>query len=732
MSLRSLIQCAPLVVAAVLLAPTVAAGEDDASTESATADDPSIEVLEVQAHPLSGEGLSQAALALYGEDLAREVAGNIGETVARQPGVHSAAFGDAVGRPVIHGMSGARVRIMEDRIDTMDASVTSADHATTVEPFIADRVEVLKGSSTLLYGPGAIGGVVDVHTGRVPHESRDSITGKIEVRGADNGGRRNATFRLDGGGETVAWHLDGFTRSADEYDIPGYAESARFRALEEHEEEEHEHEEGEGEEHHDEDEHEHEHEEEAFGTLPGSQADGSGGAFGVSIVGDWGFAGVAVSTLRYDYGLPGGHHHHEEEEHDHDHEEEGEHHDEEEAHEEDHDDELHADEEGNVTLELEQTRVDLEAGIADPFESVTSLNVRVGINDYEHVEIEPNGEVGTVFDNSAYEARVELVNQDNSGFDGALGIQFGNRDFAAVGEEAFVPPVDTGSFGAFWVGERPFEGFDIETGVRLDRVSHEPSVGESLDFTTFSASIGFVIPTGDGLIGLHGDYSSRAPIAEELYSDGPHLATQSVEVGDPGLDAETALNAAATFSWGSGRFDWTATAYATSFRDHIYQFATDEVDHGLVVVHYGQADAVYRGLDFSANARLMDFDGGSLSGRFLFDTVAAELDVTGNDQLPRLPASRLGLGVEIDQGRLTASLDFMRVFEQDEPGPQELATDAYDDVRVFVALDLGTNARLFFQGRNLTDEEQRQHTSFIKEFAPLPGRTLEAGLRLAF
>ena len=736
MSLRSLIQHVPLALF-VLLAPTLAASEDDASTtEPAAADDPSIEILEVQAHPLSGEGLAQAAVALDGEDLEREVAGNIGETVARQPGVHSGAFGEAVGRPVIHGMGGARVRIMEDRIDTMDASVTSADHATAVDPSIANRVEVLKGPSTLLYGSGAIGGVVDVHTGRIPHESRERITGKVEVRGTDNGGHRSATFRLDGGGESVAWHLDGFTRSADEYDIPGFAESARFRAAEEHEEEHDDHE-GEGhdedeEEHHD-DEEEHHDEEEAYGTLPGSQLDGRGGAFGISVVGDWGFAGVAVSSLRYDYGLPGGHHHHEEE-HDHDHEEEGEHHDDEdEVHEEEeHEEELHADEEGNVTLELEQTRVDLEAGIADPFENVTSLNVRVGINDYEHVEIEPNGEIGTVFENSAYEGRVELVHQDNAGFDGVFGIQFGNREFAAVGEEAFVPPVDTGSLGAFWVGERSFEGLDVETGVRLDRVSHDPSSGDSLDFTTFSASIGFVIPTGEGLIGLHGDYSSRAPIAEELYSDGPHLATQSFEVGDPGLDAETALNAAATFSWGSGRFDWTATAYATSFRDHIYQFATGEVDHGLAVVRYGQADAVYRGLDVSANARLADFDGGSLSARFLFDTVAAELDLTGNDQLPRLPASRMGLGLELDHGRLTASLDFMRVFEQDEPGPQELATDAYDDVRAYVGLDLGPNSRLFFQGRNLTDEEQRQHTSFIKEFAPLPGRTLAAGFRLAF
>ena len=728
----SLIQFAPFVFFAVLSAPAVAASEDDASSDSAGADERSMEVLVVRAHPLSGEGLSQAAVALDGEDLEREVAGNIGETMARQPGVHSSAYGEAVGRPVIHGMSGARVRIMEDRLDTMDASVTSADHATTVDPFIANRVEVLKGPSTLLYGPGAIGGVVDVQTGRIPHESRERVTGKVELRGADNGGRRNATFRLDGGGESVAWHLDGFSRSADEYDMPGLVESARFRAAEEHEEED---DDGEGEGHHDEEEAEeedHDEEEEVYGTLPGSQFDGRGGAFGVSVVGDWGFAGIAVSTLRYDYGLPGGHGHHgEEEEHD---EEEGADHDEEEEaeEEEDHEEEGHGDEEGNVTLELEQTRVDFEAGFAEPFANLSSLNIRIGMNDYEHVEIEPNGEVGTVFANDAYEARIELTDQDRVGLDGALGVQFGSREFSAVGEEAFVPPVDTGSFGVFWLGERSFEGFDLETGVRLDRVSHDPTGLASTDFTTFSAALGFVIPRGNALLGLHADYASRAPIAEELYSDGPHLATQSFEIGDPDLDAETALNAAATVNWANGRVEWTATAYATGFRDHIYQFVTGDVEDGLLVAHYSQTNATYRGLDLSASLRLATFDGGDLSGRLLFDTVAAELDIAGDDRLPRLPSSRVGVGLDFDRGRLSASVDFLRVFEQDEPAAVELPTDAYDDVRASLAFDLGPNARLFFRGRNLTDEEQRQHTSYIKEFAPLPGRTLEAGFRLAF
>ena len=216
---------------------SVIAGERaEPETTTATHEHKSpIEVVEVHAHPLSGEGLSQAAVVLEGDSLERQLGASIGDTVGRQPGVHAATFGEAVGRPVIHGMSGARVRVMEDRIDTMDASTASADHATTVEPFIANRIEVLKGPSTLLYGAGAIGGVVDVHTGRIPHDRAESLAGKVQLRAADNGRRTNAAVRLDGGGDSIVWHVDAFARDGEEYDVPGFVESARFRAAELHE-----------------------------------------------------------------------------------------------------------------------------------------------------------------------------------------------------------------------------------------------------------------------------------------------------------------------------------------------------------------------------------------------------------------------------------------------------------------------------------------------------------------
>ena len=192
-----------------------------------------IEEIFVRAHPLSAKGLAQPISVLTGDVLRRVVSPSLAETLRDIPGVHSSNFGQAVGRPVIRGLGGPRVKVMEDRIDSLDVSVSSPDHMTMIEPFTAESIEVLKGPSTLLYGSGAIGGVVDVHTGRILHEVPDSPMGSLELRDTDNANQRTAAGRIDGGVGNFGFHADGFYRSADEYEIPGYAESAAFRAQEE-------------------------------------------------------------------------------------------------------------------------------------------------------------------------------------------------------------------------------------------------------------------------------------------------------------------------------------------------------------------------------------------------------------------------------------------------------------------------------------------------------------------
>ena len=723
------------------------------------------EEIVVTAHPLADTGLVQPAQVLTEEALDRARDANIGATVERLPGVRSASFGEAAGRPVIHGLAGARVRILEDRTDTMDVSVTSADHMVTVEPSLAERVEVLKGPSTLLYGSGAIGGVVNVDTGRIADiVPEDNFEGRLELRGGDNGDARVGAMRLDGAVGRLVWHVDGFRRDAGDYSIPGYAESARMRAAE-HEEAHHDedeevhHDEDEDEEdHHDEDDHDADHEDEALdhGHLSGSDYDVSGGAFGLSFVGDRAYAGISFSRIDGDYGLPGHAHAHE-------HEEAGHHDDHDEAHADDHDDdhdedhddgdEDHGDEdeddhdehgeEGNAWLDMEQRRVDVELGLLDPFANFERLTARVGYNDYEHAEIEPNGEIGTMFTNKAYDARIELRQAASGAWRNIYGAHFTGREFSALGEEAFAPPVDTTSAALFWAGERSFgdtQDMQLESGLRIERVSHEPAAaresGPERRFTAYAASLGVIAPAGDAWrLSLVGDWSVRAPISEELYSNGAHLSTASFELGDSSLDTEQALSLSAKAEYRGESLTASATAYHRRFGDFIYQEATGEEEDGLPVLGFVQEDATFTGLDLEATYHLWQQGDWHGDLTFMFDVVSAKVDVDGNDNLPRIPPSRAGFGLEVDNGRFFVGLDYLRSSEQDDVAPLELATDAYEDLRVDLSYRLSAGAAditLFLQGKNLTDDEQRDHTSFIKDLAPRPGRTVEAGIRVKF
>ncbi len=670
-----------------------------------TSADDTIEEVVVVAHPLSGKGLAQASDVLSGAELERKLNTNIGSTLARQPGISSASYGKAVGRPVIHGLGGPRIRIMEDRIDTLDVSVTSTDHAVAVEPFIANRVEVLKGPSALLYGSGAIGGVVDVDTGRIPDQvPEESISGGVETRFDSNTDGNATSAKLNGGAGNFAWHLDATFKDGDDYEIPGFVESAALRELEEMEEAE---EGGDGEE-----------EEEERDILAGSGFDFENYAVGASYVAEWGFIGASVSRLEANYGLPGGH------------EEEGEE-EEEEA--------IPGFEPTETpTLDLEQTRTDIELGINNPFANFKSFNLRVGINNYEHQEIEPNGEVATNFENDAWEARTELVFETEN-YNGAFGVQHTNRDFSAIGEEAFVPPVDSIDTGVFLVAERSFDGFDLEGGVRAGWVEHDPSVDElgTETFGVYAVSIGAVIPVNASLrFGINADYSSRAPVAEELYSNGPHLATSAFEIGDPDLDNEQAFNLSAVLNYDDERFSASLNVYYNNFNDFIFEQANGEIEDDLPVFEFLQNDARFIGVDLEANYKFATWDQGEARVRALFDVVDAELSGSGNDNLPRIPPLRYGAGVEARYQWVTASVDYVRSTRQSDVTDVELPTEAFNDLRAYVGADIpiggGAKITAFVVGRNLTDDEQRAHASFIKDFAPAPGRTIEAGVRFVF
>lgn len=655
--------------------------------------DEQLEEVVVNAHLLSGNGLAQASDVLAGDELTEQLQSSLGETVANTAGVRSASFGGAVGRPVIHGLGGGRVKTTEDRIDSLDVSVTSTDHAVTIEPLIANQISILKGPSTLLYGSGAIGGVVDVETGRIPTAlPEEALNGRVELRVADNADARTGALRLDGkAGESVAWHVDAFSKEADDYDFAGGLESAALLRQEGEEDEEQE-----------------------PGELEGSRYKTNGGAIGASWVGESGYVGLSISSLDSDYGLVGGHGH-----------EEGEEEGEEEE-----------EEEGVGRIDLRQTRVDLDAQLNEPFVGFEKINFRLGVNDYQHDEIEGNGEIGTSFDNQAWEGRIEFTHNPIAGFEGAFGIQLGEREFSALGEEAFVPPVDTESTGLFWVAQTELDSLSLELGARVESTDRTPSLSTlpNLSFSTGSASLGLIAPVSESLtLSALADYTQRAPAVEELYSNGPHLATQTFEVGDPLLDKESALGLTFTLNYQSDVFDARITAYKTDFDDYIFQAGTGEIEDDLPVLEYRQSGASFVGADFEFGFHLAELMGGDFDMTAMFDFVSADID--GGANLPRIPADRQGLSFSWDNEQWRVKLDLSHVSAQDEVAAFELPTDSYSDVslRLTRRVEIADNKlSLFLYGRNLGDTEQREHVSFVKDFAPAPGRRIEAGVRFQF
>ena len=713
-----------------------------ATAHAQSSSDSDIEEVVVKAHPLHEQGLAQSLTVLSGDELSDSIESNLGDTLANKPGIRSASFGAAAGRPIIHGLGGPRVKTTEDTIDSLDVSVTSTDHAVTVEPFIAEQISVLKGASTLLYGSGAIGGVVDTETGRIPTELNEEVfTGRGEIRLTDNGDGTAGAIRLDGNlGSNFAWHFDAFSKEADDYEIPGFAESAGFRALEEEEEhghdDDHDEDHDEHEEEHEE-EHGHEEEEEVFGVLEGSRFDIQGYAGGLSWVDGENYFGISVSGIDGTYGLVGGHGHHEEEEHEEDHEDE--HEDEhEEDHDEEHEDEHDHEEEGEEEpgrIDLEQTRFDLGGRLATSLSAIDAISFRVGVNDYEHLEIEGNGEVGTLFDNEAWEARILAHLAEMDGFNGVIGIQASDREFSAIGEEAFVPPSETDSLGLFYVGEREFDSFNLELGARIDSMNAD-SAGVSRSFTTLSASVGAIVPLGDSTsVSALFDYAERAPGIEELFSNGPHLATNTFEIGDATLDEESSANITFGFAYETDLVDAHFEFYRYDFNDFIYQSATGEEEDELPVLVYRQNDATFTGMDVEVGFHLANVGSGDLDLSLSYDIIDADFDNGQLGNLPRIPSDRWGATLKWSNDVWRAKLVYADVAEQDDNAIFELPTDGYYDVSAKLErkFTLGeTQITAFVHGKNLTDEEQRSSVSFVKDQAPAPGRRVEAGIQFKF
>ena len=717
----------PLATAFALLTLTGQAGAQVDTRHDEVKD---LDTVQVRATPLpqTAEDLSHPVEVLSGARLDEAKANSLGETVNRLPGVQSSYFGPGVGRPIIRGLDGARVQVLSDGLASGDVSTVSVDHAVSIEPFLANQIEVLKGPATLLYGSGAIGGAVNVVDGRIPElATTDPVEGRSELRAGSGNGEKTGMARLDGTDASgrFVFHADLLHRETGDYDIPGYAESAALRASG-----------------HDDD--EHAGETESHGTLPNSAVRTDSGALGMSYIGERGFIGVGASLFNTRYGIPG-HAHGTHDDHG----------------EEDHGDETHG-AHAPVRIVMDQRRGELRGGL-DGLGPFDTLRVKLARTAYTHTEYEGD-EVGTLFDNDSVEGRIELAHRGWAGWDGAFGLQASDRHFRAEGDEAFVPASDSHDIGLFWIGKRSLGPTVLEVGARHDRnrvdVDEAEAIGPSRDFGATSLSAALRWNHSDAVHFTFGlDRAQRSPTAEELYSNGLHVATQSFEFGDPRLRNETANRAEIGLHWHHGTLKANASLYRVDYDDFVYLADTGVAHEGTPARVWSQADARFTGAEADLQWTFIDDARGTWSLRTFGDMVRGRLTGSGTREvvlsiphhghtdtytgaialggnLPRIAPWRLGGELRWEANAWRASLGAVRYARQDDVAAGESATPGYTLVNANIAWHgdtPGGNAwELFVDGNNLLDQEARSHTSFLKDLAPLPGRNISAGVRLFF
>lgn len=718
---------------AVMLATYTSTAQAQTSTQNADSTPTREEHVLVTVPVHRQESQTAIPVTVLANDALREkAAGTLGETLSGLAGMSNASFGPAVGQPVIRGQQGARVTVLQNSTSVADVSNVSPDHAVASEAILAENVEILRGPSTLLYGGGAIGGVVNVLDNRIPQQAAEGVDGRVEFRHGSVNDENTAVAKLQAGSGNMAFYVDGLSRETNDMAIPGMA----VREAEHHDE------------HDEEEEH---HEEGREGVLENSYSETTSYTVGTSYLLDNGYIGFAVNQLDSDYGIPPGAHVHAEEEG-------GE---EEEEHEGEHEGE-------QVRIDLEQTRYDFRLDLHDLGDSIEHLRWFVTYTDYQHMEYaiheehhdegeeeeeehEEHEEHETLYQSETWENRLELVHREWNGWHGALGVQLKQREFSAVGGESFIPQVDSDSVGVFVLEDVHTDFGLYELGLRVDRDSLTmDSLNEKASFTNSSFALsGLWDLSAQWKLGVAVSAAERAPTVEELYSNVGnglgsyvvHGATQAIEVGQSTLEQEQSRSLDLSISFKSDSRDGFVTVFYNDFADYIYLEHTETEQDGFEVYQFVQDDATFSGIEAEFSQRFLN---GELT--FFGDKIEGEL-ADGSD-VPRMPAARIGMSFRYDFAGFTPSITAIHAFEKDAAESHEeedvgegeeehahaLPTPSYTriDLGVTAIIPSMDGAEAFVKVKNALDEDIRESTSFLRDIAPAAGRSFEAGVRFSF
>jgi len=668
------------VPAAVLAATTAWAQAESAAT------------LVITGNPLGSERTLQPAAVLSGPGLVLRRATTLGETLDGVPGVAATGFGPNASRPVIRGLDGDRVRLLDNGGASVDASSLSFDHAVAIDPLVVERLEVLRGPAVLLYGGSATGGVVNAIHNRIPRAAMESLSARAEVRGGGAARERAAAAVVEGGfglggGAGLAWHADAFGRRTGDTRTPTFTPVEDGTALD------------------------------PVDRVRNSASRGEGGAAGASFVGRAGHAGFSTETYRNRYGVTV---------------------------------------EPDVVIRMKRERQAFSAGWKPGVAGIESVALEAAHTRYRHEEVEGTGEVGTTFTSIADDGRLEVRHGPILGARGVVGAQWERMDFAALGEEAFVPGTRTRSRAAFVLEEfQGPAGLVVSAGARGERVrvasdgdpagAAEVRFGDAAErrFTPRSFSLGARLPVLGGL-SVSGAWSSsqRAPTYYELFANGVHVATAAFERGDGALATERSRHGELGLAWTSGPHKLEVQWFRTTFPNYIALEATG-LDVTIPADVPGDPDAVFPEYAFrSVRARLVGFEvegrtrliGGPVALHLVgsLDRVKGH-NVDRGEPLPRIAPLRVRLALEARHGGLQGGIVVRHAADQDRVPATDTATPGWTmvDLWAATALPLPGEAGVFVRLGNVTDRLGYNAASIatVRGLAPLPGRALSAGLR---
>jgi iron complex outermembrane recepter protein len=648
------------------------------------------------------QGLLSPNKILAGDELQNKLAGTLGATLANELGVSATGYGAGASRPVMRGLEGARVQILQNGLSVGDVSSISADHAVANPIQNAHQIEILRGASALVYGSGSSGGLVNVVNDRIVTSMPDMVSGAINTSYETVNQGKTANIEVDAPAGPLALHFDSAVSNSNNYQIPGYAEQGGPNAN--------------------------------WsinpnqpvnvpysGKLPFSYSNQNSLGLGATYIRTDGYTGVSLERMNHNYGIPtydGG------------------------------------------FIQQSQNRYDFSHQTNDPFDGFSSIKVSAANTNYQHTEFTNTGVAATQWNNTATEARVEMMHKEFLGSKGVIGAQVNGATLNATdlssNNYAIVPQTKSNSSALFWVEEGRYGPVKTSLGARYSYAGQNPNLAtqfpspssqgvpssygpptlQNRQFNLMSYSAGGMLDVARGYgLGLSYTVSQRAPTPQELYSYGPHDSTATFDIGNSNLATETSHNVELSFQKTLGLFRSKASLYRNQFSNYIYGFYTGAYSsvNNFSVVQASQASANIKGAEGELT---YNWNQNGVGGRVFGDISQGSFNAGGN--LPLQPAPRLGSELAYQRDGWLTSATYIYSYQQNRLATWEVGpTPSYN----LVNANLSYTERVgkinwtgYVMLKNLLNEEIRYATSpmAVRLYAPQPGRSLMVGVRAAF